>query len=643
MDKGNMYKIEVDSLEEFTGIVDALLKKTDWKSSRLSSTSGSNLDTAHALMTGGVKRELSFAQTCLNTSSKGFAMTEGINKVYLTIRQALLVAAKISGLFDKASNLDTMRKESGISESRQSEFRDKGSTSAAIFAFVTAYFVVHELSTYHDDELEAIQMEFEGIPELDLTSAPLTRKCMLYYYVAYLSETGRVTDENTFIKMTLLYFQGIIDDILARKNSLKYLDIFADTSYKLEDSEFSVHGFEMNVPGHVVHVEFNRVEWGEIVGNHESKHAAQRSIAGLMCYDPVTQKNPMKELGGFFRTKLTYGPPGTGKSMEIAAVATDLGDRCKDLGIPFVFHPFPDNIISTFQGGSAERAIQWFKPILHDPGRIIYAPIDDSENNLQNRTDQGVSAGVKEVVGVFLRSMEGAYAVDHGNNLVNLYTNNEELIDKAVLSRVQGRTFMGGAETLEDFLDQDFIGIIKHFEKVLPEFVDLRQPKKYKYMSAQILSDRIAEAYAQKAETNVYKVKKALELTQKICDPRDAEFQPTLDIHMKAEFPNYTSRDKRNIHSAIKARSMDFDLPSEWMKDHGLFFSQDYDTKLNMIKDVQRDFLKGKKLSDIYLEEAVFYFDNMAKIADKVFESKVVAMIEQQKIAAEVQRRLSKA
>ena len=111
---------------------------------------------------------------------------------------------------------------------------------------------------------------------------------------------------------------------------------------------------------------------------------------------------------------------------------------------------------------------------------------------------------------------------------------------------------------------------------------------------------------------------------------------------IKAEFPTYTSRDKRNIQSAVKARAMDFDLPSEWMKDHALFFSKDYDTKLNMIKDVQRDFLKGKKLSDIYLEEAVFYFDNMAKIADKVFEADITAMFEQHKKTEEFKRRLLK-
>ncbi len=43
----------------------------------------------------------------------------------------------------------------------------------------------------------------------------------------------------------------------------------------------------------------------------------------LLCYDPVSKRNPMKDLGALTMTKLTYGKPGTGKSMEIAAIARD--------------------------------------------------------------------------------------------------------------------------------------------------------------------------------------------------------------------------------------------------------------------------------------------------------------------------------
>ncbi len=641
-EKSNLYKVDHESLKEFSRIVDGFMKKTDWKSAKSSfaNTSSSNLDVAHSVMTGGKEETISIANFAINISKKGFAMTEGVNKAYLTVREAFMLGSKISELFDKASNLDVMQKERGLSQQRQSEFREKATTSAAIMAFVSAYYVVHELSNYKDNELESIHMEFEGIPELSLVNSSMARKCVLFYYGSYLEKSGKVHDELTFLKMTLLYFQAIIDEIKAKENAFKYIEIFKSSGYKLEDSEFSIQGFEFSLPGHTSHVEFNRVEWGDIVGNVESKHSAKRSIMGLMCYDPTTQRNPLKDLGGFFRTKLVYGPPGTGKSMEIAAIASELSDRCKELGIPFLFHPFPDNIVSTYQGGSAERAIAWFNPILNDPKHIIFAPIDDAENNLQDRSSQGVSAGVSEVVGVFLRMTEGAYAIDRGNNLINLYTNLPEKIDKAVLSRVQGRTHMAGAKTEEDFLDQDYIGLIKPIEKLIPGFTDFSTPKSYKYMSAQSLTEKIKEEYERKSTSKVELIAEILEKARKKHEENSPEFFAYLDTQIASKFI-YTSRDKRNIQSAVKTRIFDFDFPDEWLNDPLIFFKKDYDEKKSMIIDLIRSSLQGKSFVDIYLEEAVFYFDNLAQISNKDFERKVEQTIDHMRIQAEARRRTS--
>jgi hypothetical protein len=49
----------------------------------------------------------------------------------------------------------------------------------------------------------------------------------------------------------------------------------------------------------------------------------------------------------------------------------------------------PDTIVSTFQAALAERMMKWMS-VTRDPTRIIYAPIDDAENNLEERT-RGVS------------------------------------------------------------------------------------------------------------------------------------------------------------------------------------------------------------------------------------------------------------
>ena len=177
--------------------------------------------------------------------------------------------------------------------------------------------------------------------------------------------------------------------------------------------------------------------------------------------------------------------------MLIAAIATRLKEHCDNLDIPFLFHPMPDTLISTFQGGSAEKMVEWMKP-MQDPSKLIFAPIDDAENNLQERTAQGVSAGVKEVIGVFLRYTEGAYAVNYGNSSIGLFTNLPEMLDKAVISRVQGRFKIDGARTEHDFLDQDHLWWRK-LDKTMPDFVNMKSPSDYEYLKDQGLAKNMGD------------------------------------------------------------------------------------------------------------------------------------------------------
>ncbi|MCP4695501.1 MAG: AAA family ATPase [Gammaproteobacteria bacterium] len=638
--QGSYFKITDEELNEHSRMVDALLKEVRWKSNKLAGPADAkHLDVVHSMMTGGQEIKLSYANIALNIGKLGWAMPEGVNKTYIVVRNGLRIGARVAQLYEKASNLDVMKKERGQSQARQLEFRKKMNTASAVGVFTAACYIVYELSQYRVEEIDSVKMEFENIPELDLTTPIHARNCMLFYYTAYLERSGKVHNELDFIKMTLLYFQGIIDEIKTKADALEYTELFTSKQYKLEHSEFSVSGFEVNMPGQVTSVEFNKVYWNQIVGNTASKHSARRTIQALMCYDPETRANPMADLGGFAKTKCTYGPPGTGKSMEIAAIATELEERCRELQIPFLFTPFPDNIVSTYQGGSSERMLAWMKP-LQDPAKIIFAPIDDAENNLEERSNPGVSAGVQEVVGVFLRMTEGAYAVDHGNVLINLYTNIPEKIDKAVLSRVQSRAHMGGAERLEDFYDQDHIGMLQKFEELAPGFIDLAPPKSYRYLSAQSVQGQIEAAYETRSTAKVEKIAEIMQGISAQYPTNSHEFFAHLDVAVKKTFPFYTSRDKRNIQSAVKIRLLDFDFPGEWMENPEVFFRKDYDTKKTMLIDAMRQNLKGKSFSDIYLEESVNYFDNLAKIADQDFERKAARLVEDLRVREEAARRM---
>ena len=358
----------------------------------------------------------------------------------------------------------------------------------------------------------------------------------------------------------------------------------------------------------------------------------------MLAYDFETKKNPFQELGGFMPIFMGYGIPGTGKSMLIAAIATKLKEYTDALKIPFLFHPMPDTLISTFQGGSAEKMVQWMKP-LQDPTKLIFAPIDDAENNLQERTTQGVSAGVKEVIGVFLRYTEGAYAVNYGNSSIGLFTNLPEMLDKAVISRIQGRFKIDGARTVPDFLDQDYIWWNK-LDKISSNFVNMKNPN-YKWLSKQGLVKNLNEILKHSDKPTEQRVLEIYEKVEKRHKDNEHNFYAELYKNIQNKFPFFSSRDIRNIQKAVSMRLTDFDLPKEWLENPELFLQKNYQIKYNMLQNVMKQNMKGLNFSDIRRQEVVRYLDNMAIIADTDFNRKVENRVKELNIRVEAERRFN--
>jgi len=638
-ERSNLIKIPLSDLEGLVNIITGEMKEVSIHTTmNMHSGELDAISSVTSTVNRAKKQTLSYLSVATNIDNTGLLMAEGINKVSLVIHRAFLLATRVSQLYDEASNRDILSQDMGASSERTAESEDKLLTSSAVLAYTAASYVVHELINYRESELESIQIEPMELPAF-LGRPSATRRALMFYYIANLEKSGKVKNENDFIKMTIVFFQSVMDAIEQRIDAFNHTEIFTNVSYQLEGSKFATSGFEANVPGHIVHTEVNEVRWDQVVGNEGSKHACLKSIFGLMCYDPVTKSNPMKDLGGFARFEMKYGDPGTGKSMEIAAMATDLGERCGELGLKFLYHPFPQDIIDTFQGGSGQRAKAWFKPILHLHDHLIFASIDDAESNFQNRSDQGVSSGVKEVISVALTSIEGATAIDKGNNLIYMYTNLPGIIDPAVKSRVQKSTHMAGAVTMNDYMDLDYICLIKPFEELMPGFIDITPPKNYKYMSDQNLAEGIKAEYASRQKSDVEFISQMIDDAKKLYHPKSADFFGYMDEVMSKKFI-YRARGKRNIQSAVKTRLFDFETPDTWMSDADVFFKQDYDTKKGMIIEKMREFLGGKSFADIYQEETIFYYSNLARIADEEFERRVEAGVEQRRLAEAVEKRL---
>ncbi|NNF82313.1 MAG: AAA family ATPase [Flavobacteriaceae bacterium] len=559
-----------------------------------------------------------------------YALQEGIT-LGIWIKDSYYDASGLSSLNEKREILDNSGKR---------EYESKMHTATAFMLFSTAYKILHDLQPFASDDLSVMKNKFAGIPEVSVMSPLKGISCSLFYYDKYLNHPQIILTDQDVIDFTVVYFEALIDEIQLRKSSLEYTDTIVDRTYKLENSDFAVAGWSNVFAGAAKSIEFNQIQFEQIVGNRDAKHFARRLTERLLSYDFTAQKNPFQELGGFMPVFMGYGIPGTGKSMLIAAIATRLKEHCTNLNIPFLFHPMPDTLISTFQGGSAEKMVEWMKP-LQDPSRLIFAPIDDAENNLQERTAHGVSAGVKEVIGVFLRYTEGAYAVNYGNSSIGLFTNLPEMLDKAVISRVQGRFKIDGARSEHDFLDQDHLWWRK-IDKTMPGFINMDNPEGYNYLDDQKMAKNMGEILKLVEKPTEERVAEIFEAIEKKHEDDDHMFYASLFKAIQKDFPFFSSRDVRNIQSAVSLRLTDFDLEPEWFENPDLYFKKDYDDKYEMLQELMKANMKGLDFSDIRRQEVVRYLDNVATIADTDFKRKVDSRVAQMNIEMEAREQFDK-
>lgn len=546
-----------------------------------------------------------------------YAVQEGLT-LGIWIKDSYYDASGLSGLNERKSALDN---------NGRREYESKMQTASAFMLFATAYKILHLLKPHASDDLSVMKQKFAGIPEVSLLSPLKSVSCALFYYDKYLAHPDIVKSDKDVADFTVVYFEALLAEISLRRSSLEYTETIVDRTYKLENSDFAISGWENTFQGTAKSVEFNKIQFEQIVGNRDAKHFARRLTERMLSYDFEAKKNPFQELGGFMPVFMGYGIPGTGKSMLIAAIATRLKEHCDNLDIPFLFHPMPDTLISTFQGGSAEKMVDWMKP-MQDPSKLIFAPIDDAENNLQERTAQGVSAGVKEVIGVFLRYTEGAYAVNYGNSSIGLFTNLPEMLDKAVISRVQGRFKIDGARSEHDFLDQDHIWWSK-LDKTMPDFVNMQGPADYKYLQDQGLASNMGEILNVSDKPTELRVLEAYDKAETQHKTNSHQFYATLYKEIQKIFPFFSSRDVRNIQSAVSLRLTDFDLEQSWFENPETYFKKDYTTKFNMLQELMKSNMKGLNFSEIRRQEVVRYLDNVATIADTDFKRKVDARINQ--------------
>ncbi|MBO6515200.1 MAG: AAA family ATPase [Bacteroidia bacterium] len=643
--ESSLLKIKEDDLLVYKDDITAYLKQVSWLPDGKSSTTIdlNFLTNVSKALDLNQEDTVSILKEAVRISNDRVILSNASNHVLNAVRKGYTIGKYLANLYSEASGLELLQQKNqngSLHQSELPEFHDKSQTQSAVLLFGSASYIKFALQDYLADQVSSIQIDFGGIPQLSLTRPSKAIQCSLYYFGAYLERSGVVTSDLHLVKLTLLYFERVIEEVLLRKNALKYLEAFNQNHYKLENSEFMVQGLEAPSSISVKGMQFNPTRMEDIVANKQAKHLFKRYAERLLCYDFDARKNPINELGGLPSITMADGKPGTGKSMLIAATATLLQERCDQLGHNFLFWPLPETIVSTFQGGTAERAMEWFKP-MQDPNKIVFAPIDDAENNLEERTRQGVSAGVREFIGVFLRNTEGAYAINHGNRLMSLFTNIPDQIDKAVLSRIQMRISMEGATSKYDFIDQDYLWW-KKYNELDSKFVDNKKPKAYEYMEAQKAATSINELVATQYRFGNTDVEEMFHAVQKEMDVQSHEFFGVFYNRILEKYPFFSSRDLRNIQKAVDARLIDFDLPSVWWDNPDDFFNQAYDKKLDILKDLMKQNMKGVSFGDVRLYEALNYIENSIRINETGVNREIKARAKQLYIQQQANEELRK-
>jgi len=129
---------------------------------------------------------------------------------------------------------------------------------------------------------------------------------------------------------------------------------------------------------------------------------------------------------------------------------------------------------------------------------------------------------------------------------------------------------------------------------------------------------------------------------EKLHQATDHMFYATLYKEIQKIFPFFSSRDVRNIQSAISLRLTDFDLEKDWFNNPEKHFKKDYETKFNMLQELMKANMKGLNFSDIRRQEVIRYLDNVATIADTDFKRKVDARVNQLNIETEAREQFGK-
>ncbi|UYG02748.1 ATP-binding protein [Halomonas sp. LR3S48] len=526
------------------------------------------------------------------------------------LRRALAIGLAVGESYSTSSGLAELKRANlagTLDAARKAEFTQLLAAEALavlhVFANATAFLLAPHASE--------VQVEIGEVEEVLTDNAQLALHGLLWELDQKLAAYA---DDDARLVATLSAFaEQTMEKVALRAQNAPRLAPFTDAVWRVEADDLTLRGFEPATKARSTSLVMAFKKPHEVVGNHIAKYQSLRLAKMLMAYDFDRRLNPFAEMGGFIFTFMGDGKPGTGKTTLIQMMAGLLHDYCQVAGYPFRYQNFGIDNIDSYQGKSGQNARAFIDTVM-DPGVIGFGTVDDIDQIAGKRGDRQSSAGQQEVTAVLMDAFAGANTLVRGNCTFGMFSNYPENVDDALRQRSGARFLVDGPQTREDYIDVLHLLLGSNHQIALGEH-DL------------YAAQEIRKAVARSFESHNRPQEDALLAVFDRVHSRIGELDTIakLGTYLKAiqeTDERFTGRAIKNITDAVKVRSMDFELPDEWMENPELFLFKDYDTKASMIAE-----LRVPITTEMVLQEINRYADSEFRYAGKSDEAAIDAMV----------------
>ena len=547
--------------------------------------------------------------------------------VIRALRRALSVAAAVGELFGEQTPLNQLKQQNlhgKLADAQSVEFTELLASATLVklftFANMTAFLIADIL-----DGAQAGETDVGALEEILLDNPSLGIRGALWELDQKIAVFA--SDDPKLVAVVNAFAETLMEEVQRRQKRGRMLEVFTSHSFRIEADEFDIDGFvpATRTKSTSLVMAFKKPE--EVVGNHIAKYQCLKLAKMLMAYDFTRQLNPFAELGGFIFTFIGDGKPGTGKTTLIQMMAGLLSDYCAVAGYPFRYENLSADSIDSYQGKSAQNAKAFIRSIV-DTKVIGFGTIDDIDQVAGKRGDRQSSSGQQEITATLMESFGGANTVVRGNCTFGMFSNYPENVDDALRQRAGTRFLVDGPQSREDYIDILALLLGKNHDIPIGE---------HDLFSNQEIKRAVAASYE---KHNLPQEKALREIFDRVLG-EVGEFDTIAKIgtYLKAiqeADERFTGRAIKNVTDAAKVRSMDFELPDEWMENPELFLRKDYDTKMAMIKELIQPITPA-----MVLQEVNRYADSEFRYSGTSDEAAIDGMVRDMRLRQEAQRRFT--